>query len=106
MPVRRAQWLCDGGGAALACSPFADRCGGSAGEVGRYRLSLLLPVELRHVNHTASTNALILRPGFRTQPYNRSGMASAPHIEQLAERVEHLLVRYEELQRTNALLTA
>ena len=31
-------------------------------------------------------------------------MASAPHIEQIAERVERLLVRYEELQRTNALL--
>jgi uncharacterized protein (TIGR02449 family) len=31
-------------------------------------------------------------------------MASAPQIEQIAERVERLLVRYEELQRTNALL--
>jgi len=31
-------------------------------------------------------------------------MASAPQIEQVAERVERLLVRYEELQRTNALL--
>jgi uncharacterized protein (TIGR02449 family) len=29
---------------------------------------------------------------------------SAAQIEQLAERVERLLVRYEELQRTNALL--
>ena len=33
-------------------------------------------------------------------------MASASHIEQLAERVERLLLRYEELQRTNALLAA
>ena len=32
-------------------------------------------------------------------------MASAPQIEQIAERVERLLVRYEELQRTNALLS-
>ena len=31
-------------------------------------------------------------------------MPSAPQIEQIAERVERLLVRYEELQRTNALL--
>jgi uncharacterized protein (TIGR02449 family) len=31
-------------------------------------------------------------------------MASASQIEQVAERVERLLVRYEELQRTNALL--
>jgi cell division protein ZapB len=31
-------------------------------------------------------------------------MASAPQIEQIAERVERLLVRYEELQRTNVLL--
>jgi len=29
---------------------------------------------------------------------------SAVQMEQLAERVERLLVRYEELQRTNALL--
>jgi chromosome segregation ATPase len=73
--------------------------------VSRYRRTLLLPVELRHVNHTASTNVLILRPGFVTKPYNRSCMASATQIEQIAERVERLLVRYEELQRTNALLT-
>ena len=57
------------------------------------------------MNHTASTNALILRPGFVTEPYNPIGMASAPQIEQIAERVERLLVRYEELQRTNALLS-
>ena len=31
-------------------------------------------------------------------------MPNAPHIEELAERIERLLVRYEELQRTNALL--
>jgi cell division protein ZapB len=32
-------------------------------------------------------------------------MPSASQIDQIAERVERLLVRYEELQRTNALLT-
>ena len=31
-------------------------------------------------------------------------MPNAPQIDQLAERIERLLVRYGELQRTNALL--
>jgi cell division protein ZapB len=31
-------------------------------------------------------------------------MPSASQVEQIAERVERLLVRHEELQRTNALL--
>ncbi|MDD1751191.1 MAG: hypothetical protein LUO89_15115, partial [Methanothrix sp.] len=31
-------------------------------------------------------------------------MPTASQIDQIAERVERLLVRYEELQRTNALL--
>ena len=38
-----------------------------------------------------------------TRPYNGPRMSDA-QIEQVAERVERLLVRYEELQRTNALL--
>ena len=57
------------------------------------------------MNHTASTNAVILRPPFVTKPYNQTRMASATQIEQIAERVERLLVRHEELQRTNALLS-
>ncbi|MBK6321620.1 MAG: DUF904 domain-containing protein [Burkholderiales bacterium] len=32
-------------------------------------------------------------------------MANQNHIDQIAERVERLLLRYGELQRTNALLT-
>ena len=32
-------------------------------------------------------------------------MSNQTHIDQIAERVERLLVRYGELQRTNALLT-
>ncbi|MFZ3219598.1 MAG: DUF904 domain-containing protein [Rhodoferax sp.] len=32
-------------------------------------------------------------------------MANQTHIDQIAERVERLLVRYDELQRTNALLS-
>ena len=63
----------------------------------------LLPVELRHVNHTASTNPLILKRQ-RTQNPTIAAMASGSQIDLLVERVERLLVRYEELQRTNALL--
>lgn len=37
-----------------------DRCGGSAGEHFASTKHLLLPVELRNVNHVASTNAIIL----------------------------------------------
>ena len=33
-------------------------------------------------------------------------MSQTPLIDQIAERVERLLLRHEELQRTNALLTA
>ncbi len=33
-------------------------------------------------------------------------MSNSPQIDQIADRVERLLVRYEELQRTNALLGA
>ena len=33
-------------------------------------------------------------------------MSNTSQIDQIAERVERLLVRYEELQRTNALLSA
>ena len=33
-------------------------------------------------------------------------MAKTPHIEQVIDRVERLLVRHEELQRTNALLAS
>jgi uncharacterized protein (TIGR02449 family) len=32
-------------------------------------------------------------------------MATPPSLDQVAERVERLLLRYEELQRTNALLS-
>jgi len=68
------------------------------------RLGALLPVELRHANHTASTNDSILQVIPVTKPYNYFRMSSASQVDQIAERVERLLVRYEELQRTNALL--
>jgi uncharacterized protein (TIGR02449 family) len=78
-----------------------------AAQVGRLaraaRIVVLLPVELRHVNHTAGTNGGDCRAVVETKPYN-SRMASGSQIDPLVERVERLLVRYEELQRTNALL--
>ena len=69
-------------------------------------LTLLLPVELRHVNHTASTNTSILSATRLHSPYNAMPMSNQPHIDQITERVERLLVRHAELQRTNALLAA
>jgi chromosome segregation ATPase len=72
-------------------------------------LPLLLPVELRRVNHTASTNsghcktprlARTLQYLFKTT----DTMADPTPFDQISERVERLLLRHEELQRTNALL--
>jgi cell division protein ZapB len=72
-------------------------------------LSLLLPVELRCVNHTASTN----NAHCKTQELSRTlqwsnnssdTMAEPTPFDQISERVERLLLRHEELQRTNALL--
>jgi cell division protein ZapB len=42
----------------------------------------------------------------RIKHLNTPPMADSSHIEQITERVERLLVRYEELNRTNALLSA
>ena len=67
--------------------------------------SLLLPVELRHVNHTASTNKFILSAESSINPTISFPMADPTPTEQLVERVERLLLRYEELLRTNELLT-
>ncbi len=68
--------------------------------------TLLLPVELPCVNHTASTNGQeftsVNRPGL----YNEAPMSNLFQIDQIADRVERLLVRHEEMQRTNALLNA
>lgn len=64
----------------------------------------LLPVELRHVNHTASTNGGILRPFTTRNPTIAGCMATPSPTDQIADRVERLLLRHAELQRTNALL--
>ena len=79
------------------------RCGGSAAWVCR-TAAHLLPVELQHVNHTASTNAGILCHRPLAQPYNLQPMSNQSQIDQIAERVERLLLRHAELQRTNGLL--
>ena len=39
-------------------------------------------------------------------PYNSAQMSESKPIDQIAERVERLLLRHEELQRTTALLQA
>ena len=87
--------------------------------------ALLLPVELQAVNRPASTNRSGFyglgfqhpyAPGLRNgtcdrpptmadRPLPPCAMANNNLIDQIAERVEHLLLRHEELQRTNALLS-
>ena len=64
----------------------------------------LLPVELRYVNHTASTNGRILRPFTRHNLTIAGCMVTPSPTDQIAERVERLLLRHAELQRTNTLL--
>jgi cell division protein ZapB len=66
---------------------------------------LLLPVELRRVNHTASTNEADSTRPIPPNPTIFLAMSNQTQIDQITERVERLLLRYEELQRTNALLS-
>ena len=84
--------------------------------MGRGGLSLLLPVELRAVNrlreHQLGTilsgklSATLQGRDTPTMGFSLSSfaMAHSDTIDQIAERVDHLLLRHEELQRTNALL--
>ena len=71
-------------------------------------VAFLLPVELPPVNQAASTNSLILgplpAPPGTDDPTIEGCMAEPSTTDQIAERVERLLVRHAELQRTNALL--
>ena len=64
----------------------------------------LLPVELRHVHHTASTNNGDFTAVYDPRPTIKGCMATPSSTDQIAERVERLLLRHAELQRTNALL--
>ena len=86
-----------------AARPPLTVAGAAQVGLGARRRGFLLPVELRHANHTASTNGRHSRAIADTKPYNRR-MATGSQIDPFVERVERLLVRYEELQRTNALL--
>ena len=60
------------------------------------------------MNHTASTNTVEFRCKSGLRPTiggnHPNDMANPTQIDQIAERVERLLLRHEELQRTNALL--
>lgn len=72
-------------------------------------VTLLLPVELRHLNHAASTNAAhsscATLPKLTRQTLQCAPMSEPSPIDQITERVERLLLRYQELLRTNSLLT-
>lgn len=57
------------------------------------------PFDCAGVNTDTSTNAAQCKPA-RGRAYNRRAMAT---LEELADRVERLLLRHEELQRTHAL---
>ncbi len=56
------------------------------------------------MNHTASTNKPDSTRAHVVTPTIASVMANQNQIDQITERVDRLLLRYEELQRTNALL--
>lgn len=45
-------------------------------------------------------------PQASASPYNHRPMLSQAQFDQVAERIERLLLRHQELQRTNALLGA
>jgi cell division protein ZapB len=57
------------------------------------------------VNHTASTNEADSTLPVPPNPTIFLAMSNQTQIDQITERVERLLLRYEELQRTNALLS-
>ena len=45
-----------------------------------------------------------MHQAYNARNYNGSEMTNPTTVDQIAERVEHLLLRHEELQKTNALL--
>jgi chaperonin cofactor prefoldin len=57
------------------------------------------------VNHTASTNSFILSGATAINPTITIEMAEPNPTVELVERVERLLLRYDELRRTNELLS-
>ncbi len=57
------------------------------------------------MNHTASTNSFILSGAAAINPTITIEMAEPNPTVELVERVERLLLRYDELRRTNELLS-
>ena len=114
MLVQGTQWLCRTG---RKCDEHFVRLTVAGAAQAGHRLKpctkkkylverkLLLPVELRHVNHTASTNQRILATS-ATSPPKMQTMSENTPLDPVLERVERLIVRYEELKRTNDLLTS
>ena len=45
-----------------------------------------------------------MHQAYNARNYNGSDMTNPTTVDQIAERVEHLLLRHKELQKTNALL--
>lgn len=92
--TRSVQWR-----EACACRQkpaTADRCGGSTDEhIQGHWPALCFPVQLHREKPGASTNRLIVSPAYNV---------TMSRIDDLTERVERLLLRHEELQRTHALL--
>ena len=85
------------------------RCGGSAVWVGARAPTFRFPFNCEGMNAFTSTNGShsmqAVARGRRLQ-FRHPHLAGAAmsQIEELADRVERLLLRHEELQRTNALL--
>lgn len=63
-----------------------------------------LPVELRRENHTTSTNSAHCSAHGHAGALQWTQMAAKTYIDQISDRVDRLLLRHEELQRTNTLL--
>ena len=107
-------WMNEVDACGVDCLTVAGAAQAASARFRRGR-SLLLPVEPRRVNHAAGTNGQDFRAsaGAVSQKLRRSlfggklqspTMPASSPIDQIAERVERLLVRHEEVQRTNALL--
>ncbi|MEY5100589.1 MAG: hypothetical protein RJA36_3308 [Pseudomonadota bacterium] len=73
-------------------------------EVGRTASFPQLPVELPRENPAASTNCADSSASAQHGVLQSGEMAAQTYLEQITERVERLLLRHEELLRTNELL--
>ena len=79
--------------------PALTVAGAAQVRLANWRLqALLIPVELQPLNAAVSTNSA------HCKAPRMWLMATHEQLEQLSQRVERLLLRHEELQRSNALL--